>query len=279
MTAETILDILKESVILTVVVVGLMMVVEVINFYSEGKIGAFAGRTKKWQSLVAGILGATPGCIGGYVSVSMYTKGVFSFGALMSMMVATTGDEAFLMLAMIPKQAVIIILALMVLGIATGLVVDRLTDGPEPTLAPIDKEGHCHAHHHKDSPHTTLKSRLLHTAGHALKVFLWTFGIMMVVGLLQQRVDIESWISGNTALMVLLAALIGLIPQSGPHMIFVTMFASGLVPLPVLLASCVSQDGHAGLPLIAETKKSFFIAKGIKLAMALVIGYAAMLFC
>lgn len=279
MSSEAFFDILKESIILTAIVVGLMMVVEVINFYSEGKLKAFAGRTKKWQSLAAGILGATPGCIGGYVSVSMYTKGVFSFGALLSMMVATTGDEAFLMLAMIPKTAIAIMIALLVLGVVTGLIVDKVTNGPEPSLAPIDKEGHCHGHHHKDTPHTTLKSRLLHTAGHALKVFLWTFGIMMTVGLLQEHVDVESWISGNTALMVLLAAVIGLIPQSGPHMIFITMFASGIVPLPVLLASCISQDGHAGLPLIAEAKKSFVIAKAVKLVMALAVGYAAMLFC
>lgn len=279
MEVGTFLDILKESVILTIIVVGMMMVVEVLNFHTHGKSEAFAKRAGKLQTLVAGALGAVPGCIGGYVSVSLYTKKLFSFGALLSMMIATTGDEAFLMLATFPKTATVIIISLMVLGIATGLLVGRFYKGPAVnTEESTPDDGQCHSHHHHNEVcPSSLKDRLVHTLGHALKVFLWTFGIMMIIGVLQQFVDIESWIGENTALMVLLAALIGVIPQSGPHMIFVTLFANGIVPLPVLLASCISQDGHSGLPLIAEARKSFLIAKGIKLLLALAIAYAAML--
>ena len=78
--------------------------------------------------------------------------------------------------------------------------------------------------------------------------------------------------------MIPLAVLIGCIPQSGPHLVFVTMFAAGYIPLPVLLANTISQEGHAGLPLLAESKSAFVKAKAIKIVLALVIGYAAMLF-
>ena len=91
--------------------------------------------------------------------------------------------------------------------------------------------------------------------------------------------DVSGWISDNTALMILLAAAIGIIPESGPHMIFVTLYASGLVPLPVLLASSISQDGHSSLPLLAESKKSFAVAKLINFVIALAVGYGCMLFC
>ena len=60
-------------------------------------------------------------------------------------------------------------------------------------------------------------------------------------------------------------------------MIFVTLYASGIVPLPVLLASSISQDGHSSLPLLAESKKSFAVAKLINFVIALIVGYGSML--
>jgi hypothetical protein len=113
---------------------------------------------------------------------------------------------------------------------------------------------------------------------HLPTIFAWTFGVLLVLGLILQRLDIADWISDNTVLMILLASLIGIIPESGPHMIFVTLFAAGVVPFPVLLASSISQDGHASIPLLAESRRSFVYAKAINVIIAVAAGLAAMLF-
>jgi hypothetical protein len=113
---------------------------------------------------------------------------------------------------------------------------------------------------------------------HLPTIFAWTFGVLLVLGIALQYIDIDRWISDNIVLMILLATLIGIIPESGPHMIFVTLFAAGVVPFPVLLASSISQDGHASIPLLAESKKSFAWAKLINCLVALAAGFAAMLF-
>ena len=112
---------------------------------------------------------------------------------------------------------------------------------------------------------------------HLPTIFAWTFGVLLVLGIALQYIDISRWISDNTALMIVLATLIGIIPESGPHLIFVTLFAAGVVPFPVLLASSISQDGHASIPLLAESKKSFLWAKIINCIVALIAGYGAML--
>ena len=112
---------------------------------------------------------------------------------------------------------------------------------------------------------------------HLPTIFAWTFGVLLVLGIVLQYIEIDRWISDNTALMILLATLIGIIPESGPHIIFVTLFAAGIIPFPVLLASSISQDGHSSLPLIAESRKSFLYAKVINCATALIAGFAAML--
>jgi hypothetical protein len=78
-------------------------------------------------------------------------------------------------------------------------------------------------------------------------------------------------------LTILIAIIIGLIPASGPHFIFISMYLSGIVPISVLLASSITQDGHAGLPLLAESWKTFLLIKGIKIVLAFTIAILAQL--
>jgi hypothetical protein len=288
MTWSALLDILKESLLITAIVTALMLLIEYLSYRTEGKIVTLLRRSKVGGVVAAAILGVIPGCVGGYITVSMYSRRVFSFSALLAMMIASTGDEAFVMLAMYPVTALWIFLGLFALAIVVGLLGElferrRSSDssrpcgqfGDGPSANPAHESAGTVSSHNEGKD---LRHRMLHTLGEALKIFAWAFGVLLVVQLASNYVDLETWISDNAALMVPLAVLIGLIPQSGPHMVFVTMFAQGLVPLPVLLANCLMQDGHAGLPLLAEDKRSFFRAKGIKCVMALAAGYLLMLF-
>ena len=47
--------------------------------------------------------------------------------------------------------------------------------------------------------------------------------------------------------VLLTGALVGIIPESGPHLIFVMLYAQGLVPFSVLLTSSFVHDGHGML--------------------------------
>jgi hypothetical protein len=107
---------------------------------------------------------------------------------------------------------------------------------------------------------------------HLLRVFLWTFGALFVVHFIESYLDISTWIKTNSLSVLGLATIIGIIPESGPHMIFVTMFAQGLVPFAVLLASSISQDGHGTLPLLSVSRKAFVYLKLINILVAFIIG-------
>ena len=379
------IEIIRNSILITGLVVIMMMMIESLNIESKGLFFKGLRKTKVGQVVLASLLGSIPGCMGGFATVSLYTHRMFSFGALVAMMIASSGDEAFVMLAMIPEQALIIFAVLFVLAIAVGIITDKIYDrvhakkcglhdheecgvqtdcdgfeihehekhehehakrhfgwkrismlaGLALFIAALgtgmlghdhsaheghDHSGHVHteacehhAHHaHADHEHghtidllsedwmnvlfAGLSVIMLvvlifakdhfveeHLWNHIIRkhlptIFAWTFGVLLVLGVIMHYVNIDNWISDNTALMILLATLIGIIPESGPHMIFVTLFAAGVVPFPVLLASSISQDGHAGIPLLAESKKSFAQAKLINCFVALAAGYAAMLF-
>ena len=394
------IDIIRNSILITGLVVVMMMMIESLNIESKGLFFKGLRKTKVGQVVIAALLGSVPGCMGGFATVSLYTHRMFSFGALVAMMIASSGDEAFVMLAMIPEQALILFVILFIIAIAVGIVTDLIhdkvhakecdkhdhedcgvhtdcdgyeihdhenvvsecTSGPNTSLrgakrrgnlrhfgwkrismlvglalfivalgtgqlghdhaAHTEEAGHVHTeacehghhhHHHHEETTESFRINLLdegwmnvlfaglsvimlvvlvfasdhfvegHLWDHIVKkhlptIFAWTFGVLLVLGFALQYIEIDKWISDNTALMILLATLIGIIPESGPHMIFVTLFAAGVVPFPVLLASSISQDGHSSIPLLAESKKSFAWAKLINCFVALAAGYAAMLF-
>ncbi|NQE05164.1 hypothetical protein C5S32_04775 [ANME-1 cluster archaeon GoMg1] len=73
-------------------------------------------------------------------------------------------------------------------------------------------------------------------------------------------------------LIFLICALVGIIPESGPHMIFVMMFANWLIPFSILLTSSIVQDGHGMLPLFSYTIKDSVLIKLFNLLFAIVIG-------
>ena len=353
------LDVLRNSVLITGLVIIMMLMIEYVNIHSHGKWFSKLHKNRFGQVVLGAGLGIIPGCMGGFAAVSMYSHKLLSFGALIAMMIASSGDEAFVMFAMIPKQALLLMGVLFVVAILAGLMVDRLSihlpiidthrhdikgkhegcdDGyqiHEEESETVEKASfhnlkHAsaerialllgvilfivalafgmleHEHEHEEAVHTQLNIFdeywmnlifaimslfvvwFIATAGehiikehlwehiirkHFLSIFLWTFGALFVIQIGLHYFDLEQLISSNIPWMILLAVLVGIIPESGPHLLFVTLFATGTVPFSVLLASSISQDGHASLPLLAESKRSFLKAKIINIVVAAAVGY------
>jgi hypothetical protein len=114
---------------------------------------------------------------------------------------------------------------------------------------------------------------------HFLKIFIWTFIILIIIQIILNYNPIETIIDKTygSLLLLLFALLIGLIPQSGPHLIVLFLFMQGIIPFSVLLANSILQEGHAGIPLIAESPKSFISIKIIKFIIALAVGLSGFL--
>jgi hypothetical protein len=111
---------------------------------------------------------------------------------------------------------------------------------------------------------------------HIPRIFIWTLLAFLVIDVFLGYFDLRNWISSNTLIMLVLALLVGIIPSSGPHMIFVTLFASGAIPFSVLLANSIVQDGHGAIPLLAESPRSFITMKAIKLGIGIIAGAAGL---
>jgi hypothetical protein len=111
---------------------------------------------------------------------------------------------------------------------------------------------------------------------HAPRIFLWTFGALIAMHLLTEELHLGPAIRSDRWAVLLLASLVGLIPESGPNLIFVTLYAQGVVPFGVLLANSIVQDGHGMLPMLAHSRREFLVIKAIGFAAALAFGSIAL---
>ena len=277
---------LRESVSITLLVLLLMAVVESINISSSGRLFKKIHGRPVAEVALACLLGAIPGCAGGFVVVSLFTHRMLSFGALMGGMVATFGDEALFLAAQNPKEALILTGILFAIGFVFGLVMLKFPENKFINFENHDFEIHEeHQHQHIDNHEHHWKERMLHflrehlwehvIKRHALKLFLYAFGTLFVLGILNHFVDLQSIMENNAWtkwLLLLIAVSVGFLPVSGPHLIFVMLFLQGNIPFAILLANSIAQNGHAGIPLMAQSKRNFLIMKGMTMALGLIAG-------
>ena len=282
---------LRESVSITLLVLLLMAVVESISISSSGRLFKKLHGKPVAELALACLLGAIPGGAGGFVVVSLFTHRLLSFGALIGGMVATFGDEALFLAAESPKQALILTGILFAIGFVVGLVLLKVPENKIVTFENHDFVIHEEHRHERPENHgKSFRERLSHylrehvwehvIKQHALKLFLYAFGTLLVLGVLNHFVDLQAIMEHNAWtkwLLLLIAVGVGFLPVSGPHLIFVMLFLQGNIPFAVLLANSIAQNGHAGIPLMAQSKRNFLIMKGITMALGLLIGGLAFL--
>jgi hypothetical protein len=335
-----VIEIIKQTIMITGFVLVMMLVIEYVNVFTGGAWQKKMLSNRWSQYFFAALLGASPGCLGAFAVVALYTHRMVTLGAVVATMVATAGDESFVMFAMIPRQAFLIHGILLVLGIAAGLLTDicfssRVSRQPElcagfelhPEQQPVcSTRGQIVKQIKQCSPARGimmfglvlfLGALLIGQIGpaawdwiritlctvsaaalfmivtvpdhfleehlwrhvvmrHAPPIFLWTLGAMLVIQVATQQLHLEGIIQQNLWVVLLLACLVGLIPESGPHMVFIVLYAQGTIPLSILLASSIVQDGHGMLPMLAHSRRAFFGIKGIAFLFGITTGAAGL---
>jgi hypothetical protein len=330
--------ILSDSLMITGFVFVMMLLVEYLQVFSAGLLGRWLQRGGFFRIAAVALVATVPGCLGAFTDVTLYTHGMISFGTLAGAMIAASGDEAFVMLALFPGSALLLFGLLFGFGVLVALLVDRLS-GPR-----FYKKGCCpegivlHEGEVPGSPTKLLRASFKecslqratlgltlalfilatglgwigpetwnwirwtlilvatlalfvvlsvpehflnehlykHVAKkHAPRVFLWVLGVLLLLAWLNAAdLPLGDWIKAHPGLALIAAVLVGVIPESGPHLIFVTLFAQGLLPFSVLAASSVVQDGHGMLPLLAESPWEFVKVKAVNIFAGLSLGVA-----
>ncbi len=343
----------------------IMLLVEYITLQGKGELGKKLKNNTKLQILTAAVLGAIPGCFGTFAVVSLYVRKVVGAAAVVAAMIATSGDEAFIMLSLIPKEAAVIMATTFITAVIAGYLVHiitskkNITNKKEKEITTDENKitilkttnyntiktqlkhislqkililfgiilfsisvlagglEHKHLHIENNSPQTTKQIHntehkteyeqaerynwenyffiLISISGfiivlissehfikkhiwkhiikkHFLKIFLWTLLAIYIIHNISDMLNVKQWIENNYITMLLIAVIVGIIPESGPHIVFISLYVSGSIPLSILIANSIVQDGHGSIPLLAESPKSFSLIKGINILAGLIAG-------
>lgn len=329
---------IRVSLLITSFVFTMMMLVEFINIATKGIAEKWFSKGNIFAYFVVAIIALTPGCLGGFTTVALFIHGAISRGMLVGGMIASSGDEAFFMLALMPKQALFLFGFLLLYGILVGIVVDKISGrkcfhGKECSGGIVIHEEEKDKFKRNNFLNwTTLRVIFLtgylamfilvlfgiigeeewnwerfallsssiiglwivfiasdhflkeHILSHIVKkhipkLFLWTFFALLIMEFIKiQGSQIELIVKKNELIAILIASIIGMLPESGPHLIFVMGFVNGIFPFSVLAASSVVQDGHGMLPLLAESKGEFLKIKIINFMAGIIAGIMFLIF-
>ena len=84
--------------------------------------------------------------------------------------------------------------------------------------------------------------------------------------------NLETFVQQHLLWVLAIGALLGIIPESGPHLIFVMMYSQGWIPFSVLFTTSFVQDGHGMLPLLSYSLKDSILIKLFNLIFGLAVG-------
>jgi hypothetical protein len=109
---------------------------------------------------------------------------------------------------------------------------------------------------------------------HLWRVFLWSIGAIFLIELGLNYWNLEEFLRNHMEWVGLVAVLLAVVPESGPHLVVVMLYANGVIPFSILVASSIVQDGHGMLPLLSYTVKDSLLIKLFNLAFGIGIRLA-----
>jgi hypothetical protein len=270
---------LKESISIIAIIFVLMVTMEYVVLKHKKKLVKHISKKNFSSYTIASLLGSIPGCIGTFAMDTLYMSGIVGFGGLIATMIATSGDEAFIMLSMAFtgelsfKPIIILTITLVIAGIIGGIIADKLKK--RLGWKTCKK---CEIVYHKEEefkPKHFFKEHIYHhiIKKHLWQIFLWLFVAIFIINIVGENIALETLFSGSGIIVIfILAAIIGVLPISGPNVFLLVLFSQGLIPFSILLTNSIIQDGHGLLPIIGFSVNDALKIKLYNFIFGIVVG-------
>ena len=222
----------------------------------------------KLGPLIGGIAGVFPQCGFSAAASSFYAGGVISVGTLMAVFLSTS-DE---MLPIFISESVELPVILKILGVkiligaVSGFVLDILWRAGSRKRKEYHEHSHIHKEHHEKDIHdlcehehchceegSILKSAVIHSLQITLFIFLVTLVIGFLVEVLGED-QIGAIIGSQPVLGVLLAGLVGMIPNCAGSVIITQMYLGRILGTGQMLAGLLAGAG-VGILVLCRTNR------------------------
>lgn len=310
--AEIFVDGLYDAVLDCLKVIPILflayLLVSFLSHDHSHKFSKFLSRDKKTSVLYAAFLGCVPQCGFSSVIADLYSEKHVSLGTLIAVFVATS-DEAIPIMLATPNK-ILDMLLLIAIKVALGLFFGYLIDISSKLIFKRRKENvkeitndveHKHEVHHIHHGHhqcghihsdscdencgnekgccvnNVFLDAFMHTFNIVLYIFVATFIINMIVGYCGTEA-LANLLTTNMYFQILIASLIGLIPNCASSVLLVELFAIyGTLSFPALVAGLSAGAGVGMVILWSKNRRQPLQNLGI-LALQYLIGVASGMF-
>lgn len=217
------------------------------------KFTNFLNKSKKAGPLVGAFLGCVPQCGFSSVMSDLYARRSITLGMLIAVFIATS-DEAIPILIANPNFTVDLLIMIglkIAFAIAFGYLVDitlnlferkrikkQLTQISEHDLE--HTHDYCMCNGHSDTKeHCHEENIFLDALHHSVSIALYIFVATLLINIIVKYVGMEaltSWFGGNVYIQILLAGLIGLIPNCAASVFLVELYINGGIAFSAMFA-------------------------------------------
>lgn len=285
---NTFLEALADASLDTVMVLPILYLAYLlVGYFSHNENEKYAKllhHTKKAGPLVGAFLGCVPQCGFSSVMSQLYSKKIVTLGTLMAVFLATS-DEAIPIMISQPKfipHLLMLLAVKVVLAIVLGYAIDGviyLFNRKKPRQMKPFEDHHHHIHGECCAKNIFLDA-LKHTLMIALYVFVATLVINIVIGYCGLE-SLKGLFTSNVYTQILIAALVGLIPNCAASVFIVELYMAGVLQFAALVAGLCAGAG-VGLIVLFTTNRSKVLQNiGIMVllyVLAIGCGYISSLF-
>lgn len=252
------------------------------------KFTKFLNNSKKAGPAVGAFLGCIPQCGFSSVMSDLYSRRSITLGTLIAVFVATS-DEALPIMISQPEFIVdmLVMIALkiafaLIFGYAVDLFISLFKKKNSPAEPILVEElehqhDHCGCHGHSDSKgHCHKENIFIDALYHTLNIMIYIFVATFLIGLVVEYVGMDaltSWFGGSVYIQILLAGLIGLIPNCAASVFLVELFVNGGIAFSAMFAGLCAGAGVGMVVLFIKNRgKKNLLQNIVIVALMYVIG-------
>lgn len=282
--AEIFVDSLFDAVVDTLKIVPILFLAYILVSYlshdHSHKFSRFLSRKNKASVFYASCLGCVPQCGFSSVIADLYSERHVSVGTLVAVFIATSDEAIPIMLTNTEKIVDMLILVAIKIGLAIfwGYLIDLgVSLFKRKKQKKLEEEhhhdehhihlhecGHIHTEHCDDDcghehgnccVNNVFIDAIIHTFNIVIYIFVATFAINLIVNFCGTQA-LESILTTNVYLQVVLAGLIGLIPNCASSVLLVELYVLyGTLSFPALVAGLTAGAGVGLVILFSKNKK------------------------
>ncbi len=281
MILEVIADSCADSIRLLPFLFFTYLVMEYLEHRAGERMQDVIRRSGKAGPAIGGLLGVFPQCGFSAAASNLYAGRIISLGTLMAVFLSTSDEMLPIMISenvglpIMGKILAVKVLFAVFAGFGIDLVYRR--KDKDMQIEHLCERHHCHCER------GIWKSALHHTLEVFIYILLISFVLNLVIALIGEE-TLGALILHQPVAGVLIAALVGMIPNCAASVIITKLYLSGVLGAGALIAGLLSGTGVGYLVLLkvnddrGENLRILFLLYGIGVMAGVIVEFMNMVF-